>query len=113
MLPNEIKGSLLQHISDIAIQSVHKVTWTRALCMYMCVCVCVSECVRMRVCLCVCVCECVYVSVWYNREQSALAKIQIKKITFSIIDDFIQLIVKIVLHDHILKVNNLKSLYQK
>ena len=73
------------------------------------VCVCVSECVGMRVCLCVCV----YVFVCYNREQSTLAKIKKSKITFSIIDDLIQLIVKIVLYQHILKVDNFKSLYQK
>ena len=74
----------------------------------LCVCLCVSECVRMRVCLYVCVS--VFVSVCYNREQSTLAKIQILKITFSIIDDLIQLIVKIVLYDHhhFLKVNNFK-----
>ena len=72
----------------------------------------------MYVCVCKWVCEnarvfvCVYVSVCYYREQSILAKIQIKKITFSIMDDLIQLIVKIVLYQYILKVNNLKSLYQ-
>ena len=58
------------------------------------------------------VCECVYMSVCYNREESTLAKIQIKKIMFSIIDDLIQLIVKIVHNYLFLKVNNLKSLYQ-
>ena len=59
---------------------------------------------------CVCVCECVYVCVCYNHEQSTIAKMQNKKITFSIIDDLIQLIVKIVLYDHhhFLKVSNLK-----
>ena len=51
--------------------------------------------VRVFVCKWVCenarvfVCECVYFSVCYNREQSTLAKIQIKKLTFSIIDDLI------------------------
>ena len=30
MLPNEMKGSLFKHIIDIAIQSFHKGTWTRA-----------------------------------------------------------------------------------
>ena len=71
--------------------------------------VCVSECVRTRVC----VCECVYFSVCYNCEQITLAKIQNLNNKFSIIDDIIQLILKIVLYQHILKVNNLKSLYQK
>ena len=79
----------------------------RALCMYVsvcvCLCLCLSECVRMRVCVRV------YVSVCYNREQSTLAKIQTKKKTFSITDDLIQLIVKIILYNHILKVNYLKS----
>ena len=88
-----MQGSLLQHISDITIQSVHKVTWTRAVApsgdtsatntysscsVYVCVCVCkwVCENARVFVCVCVYVCECVYVSVSYNREQSTLAKIQ-------------------------------------
>ena len=77
--------------------------------------VCKWVCENARVFVYVCDCVCVCVSVCFNCEQSTLVKIKIKKITFSIIDDLIQLIVKIVLYDihHILNVNNLKSVYQK
>ena len=76
---DEMKSSVSQHISDIAIQSVHKVTWIWTL----------APSDEMResnmqrntlfvyVFVSKWVCECVYMSVCYNREQSTLAKIQI------------------------------------
>ena len=69
-------------------------------------------CLYMFACVCVCVCVC------YNREQSTLAKIQIKKRTFSIIDDLIQYIDVTLksnkIHVRLLEVEYAKfSLYEK